>query len=180
MNSMSTHIPTQNHLPFSVQASWQGELPYEQAQDAFILSQYYRTAPWGIDAAIDLARCNLQLICDPDYIRLFAIDLCEKIHMIRFGDPQIVRFGADPRVSGYTLIQLIETSDIAAHFIDQAQAACLNVFSCSAFAPYETAALCQRWFEAQEVHLSVIFRGPSQRSARHGSPRLSAQQGRKE
>src|SRR5260370_6331818 len=142
------------------QASWSGtpDASHElQGHDGIILSHFYRSRPWGIDAAVDLFGCNPQLIRDPQVIHNFTLDLCREIHMRRFGDPQIVQFGDDPRVSGYTLIQLLETSNLAAHFIDQVDAACLNIFSCGAYTPLRAAALFQRWFEAQEVQLHAVF-----------------------
>jgi S-adenosylmethionine/arginine decarboxylase-like enzyme len=147
---------------------WQGALD----GDIWMLDEPWFNAfeqlhPWGMDAAIDLFACDPALIRDPTVMRAFVLDLCDQIQMRRYGEPHLVHFGEDPRVSGYTLVQLIETSDITAHFIEQTNAACLNVFSCAAYPPYRTAALCQYWFRAQEVRLSLLFRGcnPSRRQA---------------
>ncbi|MGH2479688.1 MAG: S-adenosylmethionine decarboxylase, partial [Ktedonobacteraceae bacterium] len=62
----------------------------------------------------------------------------------------------------YTLVQLLEDTHVVGHFITARNIACLNVVSCSAFAPVLCAAFCQHWFEAQDVRLSVILRGPEQ------------------
>jgi S-adenosylmethionine/arginine decarboxylase-like enzyme len=83
--------------------------------------------------------------------------------MHRYGEPQLQHFGDEPRVRGYTLVQLIETSAITAHFIEQANAVCFNIFSCSPYRPVQTTALCQQWFRAREVAVSVVFRGRDQR-----------------
>jgi S-adenosylmethionine/arginine decarboxylase-like enzyme len=141
---------------------WSGDLDDSTSdKDANVLSSLEREKPWGLDTAIDVFDCDPVLLRDEAVIRAFSIDLCDKIHMRRYGEPQLVHFGDEPRVSGYTLVQLIETSAVIGHFIEQANAACLNIFSCSPYPPFATAALCQKWFGARSVRVSVIFRGPA-------------------
>ena len=146
---------------------WSGDLDGSSMDtDATLLAAFEREQPWGLDTAIDLFDCDPELVRDPAVIRACTIDLCDKIHMRRFGEPLLAHFGDDPRVSGYTLVQLIETSAITGHFIEQVNAACLNIFSCSAYPPFATTALCQKWFRAQSARLSVVFRGPVQSEER--------------
>jgi S-adenosylmethionine/arginine decarboxylase-like enzyme len=67
--------------------------------------------------------------------------------MVAYGEPQIVMFG-DGNKKGYTLTQLIQTSNITGHFCEQDNALFLDVFSCK---PYEveTAVQCVKdYFEA--------------------------------
>ena len=135
-------------------------------RDALLLKQFASERPWGMEVAIDLFWCNPASIRDPENIRAFAIALCDVIQMHRYGEPLIVHFGKEERVSGYTLVQLIETSNITAHFIDhatpeQGNAGCLNIFSCASFPPFAAAAFCQEWFEAKEIEVAVTFRGPT-------------------
>jgi S-adenosylmethionine/arginine decarboxylase-like enzyme len=142
---------------------WSGEPGTSiQEQDAEVLLAFQQQHPWGLDTAIDLFDCDVELIRDPAVIRAWVIDLCEQIQMRRFGELQLFHFGDEPRVRGYTLVQLIETSAITAHFIEQANAICINVFSCSAYPPFQTAALCQRWFRSRSARLTMVFRGPDQ------------------
>ncbi len=146
---------------------WSGDLDAGIAEkDATMLLAFQREHPWGLDTAIDLLDCDPELIRDPAVIAAFAVDLCEKIKMRRYGEPQLVHFGDEPRVSGYTLVQLIETSAITGHFIEQVNSACLNVFSCSAYPPFQAATWCRQWFHAGSVRLSVVFRGPGQSEER--------------
>jgi hypothetical protein len=48
--------------------------------------------------------------------------LCDLIQMRRFGESQVVRFGADPRVTGFSLTQRIAASPLSAHFAEQSRA----------------------------------------------------------
>lgn len=128
------------------------------ATDDAILSRFREHGPWGLATAIDLGGCDPQAIRDPHHIERFVIALCDAIAMRRFGDPIIVRFGDDPRVSGYSLAQLIETSLIAGHFAEESDAAYIDIFSCKAYRPYLTAQLCSIWFGAASARVTVTLR----------------------
>lgn len=117
-----------------------------------------RPAPWGWHLVLNLYGCDPAKIKSAEVIRQFVIDLCELIEMRRFGEPTIVNFGEDPRVSGYSLVQLIETSNICAHFADQSQAAYLDIFSCKKFDPEIAASFCVSTFGAQKSSGTFISR----------------------
>ena len=53
--------------------------------------------------------------------------------MRRFGETVIVNFGEDERVAGYSMVQLIETSLISAHFANLTNTVYLDVFSCKLY-----------------------------------------------
>ena len=55
--------------------------------------------------------------------------------MKRFGDTIVVDFGEDERVAGFSMVQLIETSLISAHFANKTNTAYLDVFSCKPYDP---------------------------------------------
>ena len=90
------------------------------------IRKYNDEKQWGLHIAIDLGECDHAKISDGDYIRRFAVDLADHIHMKRYGEPIAVRFGAEPKVEGYSLIQLIETSCIAGHFAEDTDRAFID------------------------------------------------------
>ena len=142
-------------------AHWQGKRGAIFAfYDTQITTQFAQEQPWGMETVIDLFRCDPVAIRDGEQIRAFVVALCQYITMQRYGEPLLVHFGEEERVAGYSLCQLIETSDITAHFIERVDAVCLSIFSCASYAPYGAAAFCQEWFGAQEVRAKVLFRGP--------------------
>ena len=49
-----------------------------------------------------------------------------------YGKPKVVMFGTGNK-KGYTLVQLIETSNITAHFVEEKNDLYLDVFSCKTF-----------------------------------------------
>lgn len=129
-----------------------------EQKDANFLAEYKTKNPWGLTASIDLKDCDLAKMTDADYIKQFVKDLCELIEMKRFGDPAIVNFGDDPRVSGFSMTQLIETSLISAHFANESKAVYLDVFSCKAFSPYKAAEFTKEKFKASGYKINVNFR----------------------
>lgn len=122
--------------------------------------QFGTTAPaWGSHAIIDLYGCSLSAISDHSSILTWITTLCDEvIVMKRYGEPLIVRFGTDPRVVGYSAVQLIETSNITAHFVDATAGACIDIFSCATFDPVQAATYCQQHFHAKHCQLTVLAR----------------------
>ena len=94
-----------------------------------------RQQVWGVAASIDIYECDQETIRDADSIRQFVVELCELIEMRRFGDTQVVHFGENERVAGFSMMQLIETSLISAHFANLTNTTYLDVFSCKVYDP---------------------------------------------
>lgn len=117
-----------------------------------------KPTPWGWHLVLNLYDCTPELIQSAQVIRQFVIDLCEVIGMRRFGEPTIVNFGDDPRVAGYSLVQLIETSNICAHFADESSAVYIDIFSCKKFDPQVAATFCANTFGAQKAAGTFISR----------------------
>ena len=125
--------------------------------EARLPEEYKAAQGWGISTHIDLSSCDPDAIRNPQAIERFVIELCELIQMNRFGDPQIVRFGADPQVTGYTLVQLIETSDITAHFAEDTDSIFLCIFSCKYYDPLVVAEFTRKFFEASDGYTFVCL-----------------------
>ena len=88
---------------------------------------------WGYHAMLDCRACDIELIKSYDNVYNFAKSLVNAIDMKAFGEPQIVHFGEGNK-AGFTLVQLIETSNICAHFCNDTGDAYIDVFSCK---PYD-------------------------------------------
>ena len=79
--------------------------------------------------------------------------------MVAYGKPQIVHFGTGNK-AGYTLVQLIETSNIVAHFVEEYNDMYLDVFSCKPFSPETVEATVYSHFHPLAVSCRVLERGP--------------------
>jgi S-adenosylmethionine/arginine decarboxylase-like enzyme len=113
---------------------------------------------WGVSSCINLDDCDLALMQNADAIRRFVVLLCDRIKMRRYGETQVVFFGDDPRVQGFSMTQLIETSLISAHFADASRAIYLDVFSCAPYDPEDTARFAAEYFKADHYHFDVVHR----------------------
>lgn len=115
-------------------------------------------APWGLLTSLDLYRCNPEIIRDSEKIKRYVVELCNLISMKRFGECQVVHFGQDERVAGYSMIQLIETSLISGHFANQTNAAYIDIFSCKPYDPEVVAGFTKGFFKAQSVEVHTAKR----------------------
>jgi len=113
---------------------------------------------WGIASSIDIYNCDPDTIRDADKIRQFVVELCDLIEMKRFGETLVVHFGEDERVAGYSMVQLIETSLISAHFANQTNATYLDVFSCKTYNPDQVAEFARKFFGGSHTNLNVTLR----------------------
>ena len=113
---------------------------------------------WGIASAIDIYNCDPDKIRDEKTIRRFVVELCDLIEMKRFGETQVVHFGEDERVAGYSMVQLIETSLISAHFANLTNTTYLDVFSCKPYDPEIVRNFAQDYFGGSHSILNVTLR----------------------
>ena len=87
---------------------------------------------WGHHLILNARKCSPTAIRSAGLITQFSKDLVKKIDMVPYGEPQVVLFGTGNK-KGYTLVQLIETSNICAHFVEKTNDMYLDVFSCQPF-----------------------------------------------
>ncbi len=114
---------------------------------------------FGWDLLLDLYDCALDRISSRDEIARFTVEVCEQLGMRRFGEPLIEHFGHQkPMTSGYSLVQLIETSAIVGHFSEFKHAAYLDLFSCREFDADAVTEFTRRFFGAQRVIQRLIER----------------------
>lgn len=127
--------------------------------DASLQKEFELVDAWGLHSGIDLHGCNPVTVRSPEKIRQFVVELCDLIEMKRFGECVVVDFGEDPRVSGYSMTQLIETSLISAHLGHAANPyVYLDIFSCKYYNPTIAAEFAKKFFEAKDYNLNYTVR----------------------
>lgn len=126
--------------------------------DSTVKKQFKQLKPWGIYTSVDIYGCDPKTIRSARKIKQFARELCELIQMKRFRDTTVVDFGDDPRISGFSMTQLIETSLVSGHFANQSNAAYIDIFSCKYFPPFKAAKFTKKFFSAQSMTVQVNFR----------------------
>lgn len=91
---------------------------------------------YGWHLVLDLHDCIRASLDHPGTLHEWVTTLVPRIGMVPYGQPIVASFGhRDPRASGYTVVQLIETSSITAHLSPLLRTAHIDVFSCRAFDP---------------------------------------------
>ena len=116
-----------------------------------------KTGYWGYHLTLDCRACDLEKIKSAENITQFAKELVKRIDMIAYGEPQVVFFGKEDK-SGYTLVQLIETSNITAHFCDETREGYIDVFSCKEYDIETVVATVEEFFSPERIRPNFITR----------------------
>jgi len=112
---------------------------------------------WGYHLMLDISGCNGN-IKDYKSIYNFVQSLVTRIDMTAHGEPIIeYLLPGDPK-QGYSLMQLITTSNICAHFVEPNSSAYIDIFSCKTFDIKEAQAVVQEFFEPKKVRINYITR----------------------
>lgn len=114
-------------------------------------------AYWGYHLIINAGDCNREAVMSAGTIYDFSKELVERIDMVAYGEPQIVKFGSGNK-AGYTLVQLIETSNICAHFCDDSGDMYLDVFSCKTFKVDEVLYMVNKYFNPTRMNHTYLER----------------------
>ena len=112
---------------------------------------------WGYHLLLDCSGCDHDNITNRDNIHDFTKHLVTEIDMVAYGEPQIIHFGSDEK-AGYTLVQLIETSNICAHFVQERNEMYLDVFSCKNYDPEIVKHLVNQYFAPQKIRSMFVHR----------------------
>jgi S-adenosylmethionine/arginine decarboxylase-like enzyme len=116
-------------------------------------------APWGYHAMFDVHGCDKAAITSAEVVREFTKALVKAIDMKAYGEPQIVDFANhDPNKGGFTLVQLIETSNICGHFVSATGDAYFDIFSCKEFDVGEASKVINDYFKPENGFVKFLFR----------------------
>lgn len=133
-------------------------LEKESPEGLRVMNEAVAQQAWGISCSIDIYDCDAATIRDAEAIRRFVVELCDLIEMKRFGETQVVHFGEDEKVAGFSMVQLIETSLISGHFANLTNAVYLDVFSCKAYQPETVQAFAQKFFKGSSSRMNATMR----------------------
>ncbi len=113
---------------------------------------------WGVATSVDIYQCDPDIIRDAGKIRKFVHQLCDLIEMKRFGETQVVHFGEDEKVAGFSMVQLIETSLISGHFANLTNTVYLDVFSCKPYDIDKVKRFARKFFKGEDCIVNTTFR----------------------
>lgn len=114
---------------------------------------------YGWHLVLDLHGCSRDLE-NGAILREWVTNLVQHIGMKAYGPPVVDHFGhGDPVTSGYTVVQLIETSSITAHLSPHLGTAHIDVFSCRWFDPVAAIEFCESRLGGGPGRASFLPRG---------------------
>ncbi len=113
--------------------------------------------PWGYHLILDCYDADKEQISSKSNVEEFSRTLVKTIDMVPFGEPQVVLFGSGD-AEGYTLVQLIETSNISAHFSPSKGAFYLDVFSCKEFDEVKVLEVVKEYFSPKKIRERFLER----------------------
>ena len=106
---------------------------------------------------INLKECDKNLVRDREALEKFGKEMCKVIDMKAYGEPIINRFGKG-ELEGYSMVQLIETSNITVHLDEFENKVFIDIFSCKNFDPKKAKNFSKEYFKAKKTKCKTIFR----------------------
>ena len=83
--------------------------------------------------------------------------------MEKYGKTWIVRFGDNEAVQGYSVSQIIQTSQISAHFAEKTDSSYVDIFSCREYDPKVEAKFTADFFRSKDYTYNVLLRGATKK-----------------
>ncbi len=112
---------------------------------------------WGYHLILDCSNCDKAVISSEKELRAFIKDLVDTIDMKAYGEPTITWFGSG-KTTGYSLVQLIETSSITGHFVDETGEAYIDIFSCQFFDTELAKKVIRDFFKPKKIKTVYLTR----------------------
>ena len=113
---------------------------------------------WGYHLMPDCSGCEISEISSRENIYDFIKDLVPRIGMIAHGEPVIEHLlPGDPK-QGYSLMQLITTSNICAHYMELDGTAYFDIFSCKPFDIETAKQVVYEYFHPRRMRVNYLTR----------------------
>ena len=114
---------------------------------------------WGYHLLLDCSGSPRELVRNRLHLYNFVKQLVKDIDMKAYGEPVLEHFAThDPDKAGYSLVQLIETSNITGHFVDKNGSIYLDVFSCKPFNTEVAINTVKEFFKPEKIKIHFIVR----------------------
>lgn len=115
---------------------------------------------WGQHLILDFAGCPRERLVSKNNLQSWVSELIFAIDMKAYGEPVIEHFATHSHdAAGFTLLQMIETSNICAHFAENLGQVYIDIFSCKAFDTEVAIAVCRNYFEPSHIEQQALTRG---------------------
>jgi S-adenosylmethionine/arginine decarboxylase-like enzyme len=120
---------------------------------------------WGYHLIIDASglKCPVDDMNDITYLKAFIKDMLEAVDMTAWGEPMIMRLtekdGDFPdHLSGYTIVQLLHTSNMTVHLCDKVGTLYFDLFSCKCFNNDDAINIIKSYFQPESIRVNFLTR----------------------
>jgi S-adenosylmethionine/arginine decarboxylase-like enzyme len=113
---------------------------------------------WGYHIMLDCAGCDLKKIKDKDHIWAFVYTLIKRVEMEAHGKMIIENLLPGTDNEGYSVLQMITTSNINCHFVNKTADAYIDLFSCKEFKAEIVIATVKEFFNPTSIKLNFVER----------------------
>lgn len=114
---------------------------------------------WGYSLHITLQNCNPLKIRNENFISEAFENIVDHVKMTPYGKTQLIHFGKDPKVTGYSAILFLEESNLTGHFVEGDNSAHIDLFSCKEFEIKDTVDFIKNSFNSNSASYSFLKRG---------------------
>lgn len=113
---------------------------------------------WGYHIILDCSKCNLKKIKDKDHISKFVHTLISRVDMQAHGNMIIENLLPGTDNEGYSVLQMIVTSNISCHFVNKTSDAYIDLFSCKHFDKLTVINTVKEFFEPTDMKINLVER----------------------
>lgn len=115
-------------------------------------------AAWGYHIMLDCSGCDQKKIKDKNHIWVFVKTLIKRVGMKAHGNMMIENLLQGTDNEGYSVLQMIVTSNITCHFVNKTGAAYIDLFSCKEFEAEIVIATVKEFFSPTAMKLNFVER----------------------
>lgn len=107
---------------------------------------------------LDCGGCDQKKIKDKNHIWVFVKTLIKRVGMKAHGNMMIENLLEGTDNEGYSVLQMIVTSNITCHFVNKTSAAYIDLFSCKEFEAEIVIATVKEFFSPASIKLNFVER----------------------
>jgi S-adenosylmethionine/arginine decarboxylase-like enzyme len=120
---------------------------------------------WGYHLMLDCGKlkCPQDKMNDVEYLNEFVVEVLRVSDMRAWGAPQFARLTSDDgdfldSLSGYTIVQLLHTSNMTVHLCDKIGTMYFDLFSCKRYDQDKVIEVVQQFFEPTSIRVTFATR----------------------
>lgn len=119
------------------------------------------TEYWGYHLILDCGnlQCDNHFLNNKSYIKAFVKEVLDASRMTAWGDVIIERLqDCTDELSGYTVVQLLHTSNMCMHICDKLNTLYFDLFSCKSFPEEQVISVIKKYFDPKSIRKTFLTR----------------------